>query len=199
MADRRPARGADRTAEVTARPATPGDVEAIAVIHVAGYEEAYRELLRDEAIDARTLEMRRRVWRERLGDAAAPGFVAVAEAGGSVAGFTSGRLAHPDEAAQDGTVGIWENMYTDPVHLGTSVGLRVGLALHEAALHGLAGMGVHESVAFVAEGNDRARRFFEALGWRPDGHVRVVEGTRQHRIRRHITSPPATGRLAPVR
>ena len=168
---------------VTARPAEPRDVEAIARIHVAAWNEAYRGMLSDESIDVRTPELRRRVWLERLGEERPLEFVAVVEVGGEVSGFASGRRSVPEEDDSGGAVATWENMYMDPRHLATSTGLRIGLALHEVTVESLGSLGFAEVVAFVVDGNDRALRFFERLGWRRDGGSREAEGVRQNRIR----------------
>jgi GNAT superfamily N-acetyltransferase len=52
-----------------------------------------------------------------------------------------------------------------------------GLAaeLHDAALEELLARGVSRARLWVLEGNSRARRFYERLGWRADGTSRVVE------------------------
>jgi GNAT superfamily N-acetyltransferase len=179
-------RGSRVAPDLAVRPAQPGDADAIASIHVAGYEDAYRGLMPDRVIDSRSIDLRRRIWRERLA-ANPPGqFVAVAEVDGFVAGFTSGRAAQPDEFAGGGHVGCWENMYVDPRHLGSAVGFRLGLALHEATLSSLRELGFTDAVGFVVEGNTRAFKFFEIVGWRRDGMVRESEGCQLHRMRRRL-------------
>jgi L-amino acid N-acyltransferase YncA len=178
--------------QVTVRAATPPDVPALAEIHVAGYADAYRDLVAPDVLEVRTVALRTRVWAERLAGERPRAFVLVAEQEGRVQGFTSGRPAtrEEDEDGDDG-VGCWENLYLRPEILGSSDGLRVGLGLHEAAQEAFAALGFREAVGFVIEGNDRARRFFEMVGWTIDGHQRQVEGMTQHRMRR-----PAGARLA---
>jgi GNAT superfamily N-acetyltransferase len=175
--------------DLAVRPAQPGDAEAIASIHVAGYEEAYRGLMPDRVIDSRSLDLRRRIWRERLAADPPRQFVAVAEVDGGVAGFTSGRAAQPDEFTADEHVACLENLYVHPRYLGSAVGFRLGLALHEATLRSLRELGFSDAVAFVLEGNMRARKFFQIVGWRPDGMVRETEGARLHRMRRSVLQP----------
>ena len=171
------------------RPATSEDVEAIAALHVAGYESTYRGMVPDAVIDSRPIELRRRVWGERL---AAPGqreFVLVAELEGEIAGFSSGRVATAEEGGDGERIGCWENLYLRPDVVGSANSLKVGFALHQATLDGLAACGFDEAVNFVIEGNDRARRFFEAVGWKPDGAQRVTEGVVHHRHRRLVPVP----------
>jgi L-amino acid N-acyltransferase YncA len=175
---------------MTVRPATPADADAIAAIHVAGYEDAYRGLLPDAVLDVRTLELRRRVWGERLAREHGAEFTDVAEIDGVVGAFHSGRGASAEECgAESSATGCWESLYTDPVHLGGSAGMLLGFALHRQMLERMAALGFTDAVAFVVEGNDRARRFFLATGWALDGTTREVEGALQHRLRRAIPIP----------
>jgi RimJ/RimL family protein N-acetyltransferase len=175
------------------RPAGPEDVPRMADIHVAGYEDAYRGKLPDEVLDERTPELRRRVWSQRLAEERPREFVFVAEVDGVVQAFVSGRQANADEVEElDPAVGCWENMYSDPGVVGTAVGFRASLEMHKALEAAFRERGYREAVAFVLEGNDRAARFFELLGWRRDGTDRDADGATLHRIRRTFQA------LAPV-
>lgn len=177
-------------AGVHVRAATAADADAIAAIHVAGYEEVYRGLLTDESLDVRTVELRRRVWRERLGRAPGREFVDVAELDGRIGAFHSGRVATAEECGTGArTTGCLESLYTDPMHLGGSGGMLLGFALHRRMVERMAALGFTDAVGFVAEGNDRAHKFFLATGWTPDGTTREVEGSVQHRLRRTIATP----------
>ncbi len=174
---------------VMVRPARIGDVEAVASIHVAGYDEAYRGLMPDEVIDVRTVELRRRVWRERLATRGRDrDLVLVAEIGGKVAGFASARPAQSLEGTPPERVACLENIYVEPPYIRS--GLRVGATLLDATLRALRELGFSEVVAFVVEGNARALGFYEALGWRRDGAVRQSEGGPQDRIRRSLEPVP---------
>ena len=176
------------------RPATAGDVDRLAEIHVAGYEEAYRGIVADEVIDSRTVALRRRVWSERLAGARPREFVLVAELDGRVEGFVSGRQAVIGEVERlDETVGCWENLYSDPELLGDARGFRVALEMHRGVERAFAELGFREAVCFAIEGNDRAARFFDLMGWREDGSVREVEGMVQHRRRRTFRAPVPVG------
>ena len=176
------------------RPATAGDVDRLAEIHVAGYEEAYRGIVSDEVIDSRTVDVRRRVWSERLAGDRPREFVLVAELDGRVEGFVSGRQAVLGEVeALDDAVGCWENMYSDPALLGDARGFRVALEMHRGVERSFAALGFREAVCFAIEGNDRAARFFDLVGWKADGSVREVEGMVQHRRRRTFRAPVSVG------
>lgn len=168
------------------RDAVLADVQAIAEIHVLGYEEAYRGRMPDEVIDMRPLVLRMRVWRERLAAPRPREFVVVAELNGQIAGFSSGRAATPEEGGDGESIGCWENLYLRPGVLGSADSLKVGLALHERTVEGLVACGFTQAVNFVLDGNERAGRFFNAMGWRPDGTQRVTDGVVCHRHRRAL-------------
>lgn len=179
---------------VAVRPATSADVPAIARIHVAGYEEAYRGLVPDEVIDSRTVEVRERVWRRRLSAERPREFVLVGELDGAVRAFVSGRQAADGEVeTPDPAIGCWENLYTDPALLGDARGFQVALEVHRGVERAFAEHGFREAVCFAIEGNDRAAKFFDLMGWKADGTSREVEGMVQHRRRRTFRAPVSVG------
>jgi GNAT superfamily N-acetyltransferase len=68
--------------------------------------------------------------------------------------------------------GPWlEALYLRPPAWGTGL----AVVLHDLAVAELRAHGVGEARLWVLEQNDRARRFYERLGWRTDGTSRVVE------------------------
>lgn len=165
--------------EISTRAAGLADTSALAAIHVAAYEEAYRGLLPDEVIDERTEEVRLASWERRLASPAPREFVLVAEVDGRVAGFVSGRPASPEEDDDPARVACWESMYMAPEHLGSGV----GQVLHDATLQAAAERGFSEVILFVFEANDRARGFFDKRGWTPDGGRRVSDDVAALRLR----------------
>lgn len=78
---------------VIVRPAYPSDAEAIARTHVACWEETYRGVLPDHALDVQTVETRSAQWTRTVHDDAASVFVA--DVDGEVVGFASA-LPNPD-------------------------------------------------------------------------------------------------------
>ena len=64
-----------------------------------------------------------------------------------------------------------EAIYVRP----SSWGSGLAVTLHDAAVAELRARGVARARLWVLEENDRARRFYERLGWRADGTSRVVE------------------------
>ncbi len=165
--------------QISTRPAALADTSALAAIHVAAYEEAYRGLLPDAVIDERTEEVRRASWERRLASPAPREFVLVAEVDGRVAGFVSGRPARPEEDDDPARVACLENIYAAPEYLGSGI----GKVLHDATLKAAAERGFSEVILFVFEANDRARGFFDGRGWTPDGGRRVTDDVAAVRLR----------------
>jgi L-amino acid N-acyltransferase YncA len=168
--------------EVMVRRAGLDDIDALAEIHVAGYELAHRGLVPDEMIEVRTPELRRRVWRERLSAPQEGDVVLVAEVDGKVLGFASFHPATPSEAGGSEATALWENLYLDPSYVGSSV----APSFYDAMVPVLREQGFAEVVAFVADGNQRIARFFKRRGFRFDGASRESEGVRELRMRRPL-------------
>jgi GNAT superfamily N-acetyltransferase len=87
----------------------------------------------------------------------------VAEEDGRVTGFA---VTGPSEDAdaQDKTGEVYA-IYLDPEQVGTGL----GRALFEHAVEDLRERGFTEATLWVLETNERARRFYEVAGWKPDG------------------------------
>jgi GNAT superfamily N-acetyltransferase len=86
--------------------------------------------------------------------------VAVNDAG--VIGFVRvGPLVDEDE------VGLVYLLYVLPEHWGC----HVGTALMRAGMNELRDLGMSEAFLWVLRDNLRARRFYERLGWTPDGRT----------------------------
>ena len=63
-----------------------------------------------------------------------------------------------------------DGLYVRPEHWGSGLGRK----LHDEVLGLLRKGGSSQCHLWVLEGNDRARRFYERLGWRENGDTRVV-------------------------
>ena len=83
-------------------------------------------------------------------------------------------LVDESEVALVGVVGCrprWlDGLYVTPAYWGRGVGRE----LHDEALDRLRQGGSTRCHLWVLEQNDRARRFYERLGWRQNGDTRVV-------------------------
>ncbi len=147
------------------RAAGLSDASAIAAVHVAGWEGAYRGMVPDEEIDRRTVARRTAMWQQLLGPGGDPvdggrPWVSVAERKTTTIGFVS--LGVPDGEA--GTVEITA-LYVTPAAWRSGA----GTALMRAALAEAAGRGISEVTLWVLEPNLRARAFYERSGFTDDG------------------------------
>jgi ribosomal protein S18 acetylase RimI-like enzyme len=150
----------DAPAGGAVRPAVPPDAAAIAAVHVATWRHAYAGLLPGDFLAGLVVEEWAERWRGRFA-ATVPGiFTLVFESGGEVRGFVSGG---PDRHGYPG--GEVFAIYVDP----QCQGLGAGRQLMSAAVRCLAEAGFAEACLWVLAGNQPARGFYEAQGWRPDG------------------------------
>jgi GNAT superfamily N-acetyltransferase len=78
------------------------------------------------------------------------------------------------DGASDGLAGCrteWlDGLYVRPEHWGRGLGRK----LHDEVLDRLRANGSPRCHLWVLEDNERARRFYEGLGWRENGDTRVV-------------------------
>jgi len=153
---------------VRVRRARPDDAVAIAHVHVRSWQSAYRGLVPQEYLDGLDPERRRQMWERVLATDGWPrSGTLVAENDDGVVAFAHVGPSRDDDA--EGTVGELSAIYA----LSTVWGTGVGRALMAEALRTLAGAGYAEATLWVLDTNERARRFYEAAGWRPDGAVKV--------------------------
>lgn len=141
-------------------PATPDDCAAIAGVHIASWQHAYRHLLRPAYLDALSVERREAAWRQVLAQGRSE--LLVARVDGQVAGFASFGACR-DGDATPGRGELWA-LYAAP-RVWTQ---GVGLGLWQAARARLAALGFQEASLWVLAGNTRAIRFYETVGFAPD-------------------------------
>ena len=76
-----------------------------------------------------------------------------------------------------------------------AAGIGIGRALFTRVVDGLQRQGYKQARLWVLESNSRARRFYEAAGWTPDGARKtdtLPGGTHIDEMRYHIVLTPAT-------
>ncbi|MCW7539264.1 GNAT family N-acetyltransferase [Aquabacterium sp. A7-Y] len=160
------------------RPATPRDAKAIAEIHVAAWQAAYKGLMPDEHLAGLSVEKRQAFWREAI-EIFEPQ-VHVATEGDRVVGFVG--FDRSRDAGTPSTTGeIWA-LYAAPSHWGTGV----GLALWDAARDGLEEEGCTKVTVWVHLRNERALRFHELAGFKREmksAKTVSVGGTKLEEIR----------------
>jgi GNAT superfamily N-acetyltransferase len=137
------------------REARPGEGEALAAIQRDASLAALAHIFPPELYPFPDEAVRQR-WRDAVSDPALAVFVA--EEDGAAVGVAACRREWLD------------GLYVVPASWGEGV----GRALHDEALARLRGGGSWRCHLWVLEHNDRARRFYERLGWRENGETRVV-------------------------
>jgi GNAT superfamily N-acetyltransferase len=158
------------SAGVTVRQATPRDVDALASLHIRAWQWAYRAQLPDDFLDGLSsqLERRRRQWTEWL-ERPGASFALAAERDSAVAGF-----AHSGVARDADLPARWGELYA--IYLEQrEAGRGTGRMLMGRVVEGLASRGYESAVLWVLETNARARRFYEAGGWTPDGRTQEID------------------------
>ncbi|MFI6132290.1 GNAT family N-acetyltransferase [Micromonospora sp. NPDC051141] len=152
----------------TIRPEEPDDAEAIARVHIHGWQAGYAGIMPAEVLR----RLNPAAWAQRRRDLGTadpehPFTTLVAEADGQVTGFTTfgPYRNNQDRGDLDPAYGELLALYLEPAHWGSGT----GAALLAAARAGLAGRGWTEYRLWVLADNARARRFYERAGHSPDG------------------------------
>ncbi len=172
-------------ARPSVRLALIGDIDAVAGIHVRSWQHAYRGQIPDSVLDALDARERAARWLEWLDKPGRALQVAVRE--GRLVGFCS--LIHSrDEGAGD-AVGELAALYVDPAFWRTGA----GTALVAAAVAQAYAVGYRTLTLWVLPANDRARRFYERVGFAPDGETkfetRADYSLAEMRYRRELLAP----------
>jgi ribosomal protein S18 acetylase RimI-like enzyme len=164
---------------VVIRRAATAYARAIAAVHVASWQVAYRGLVPDAVLDGLSVERRERGWRERLGrpDAGAS-FTLVAERDGAVAGFCSVAAPSRDGDAGERTAEV-AALYVEPAQWRTGV----GATLLRAALDALRADGFDAVTLWVLEDNARGRAFYRRLGFAADGATQELAELEAREVR----------------
>jgi ribosomal protein S18 acetylase RimI-like enzyme len=151
-------------ANLKLREAKPADAPKLAEIHVAAWRAAYRGLMPDDFLAALSVAERLKLW-EREVTRRGPAKLALADLDGVLAGFClfgPTRDETPSEAAEIYAV----NVHPDFWRQGT------GQLLCEHAVREAAAREYKAMTLWTMTGNDRARRFYERLGYAADGAER---------------------------
>jgi ribosomal protein S18 acetylase RimI-like enzyme len=151
--------------DVTIRPATTTDAEAIARVDIASWRGAYSEILSDSYLASLDVNDRARQWTTAV--SARDSTVLVAEDESGTVGFTSVGPSR-DEDAEPGDLEIYA-IYLHPRAWGTGV----ARDLMRTVLDGLRNGAV--VTLWILEGNERAQHFYRRHGFQPDGTERIDE------------------------
>jgi RimJ/RimL family protein N-acetyltransferase len=153
---------------VDVRRAVADDAEGVARVHVASWQAGYADLLPADYLDGLRWQGRFESWSARLSEPAAAGRGTwVLTSAGEVVGFASIGPARDEDRQSSGA---WElyGIYLRSDHWGHGH----GTTLAEAAFHDIPDQAADVSLWVLAD-NERARRFYERLGFVADGHQRV--------------------------
>lgn len=137
------------------REASPDEAEALAAVQRDASLAALAHIFPPELYPYPIAEIRQR-WRDALADPAMA--VLVAEESATTIGVAGYRAEWLD------------GLYVEPSWWSRGI----GRTLHDEVLNRLHNRGSARCHLWVLEHNDRARRFYERLGWRENGDTRVV-------------------------
>jgi len=146
------------------RRARPDDAASIAAINVASWRAAYAGLVEQSVLDDLDVHSRQREWRAYLEAPNPRDRMMVVQRGLDVIGYARTSGARDDDL-DPGEVAEVCGLYIDPASWRAGA----GRLLMRAALTDLAARGFGAAVLWVLTGNERARRFYEHMGF-------VVEG-----------------------
>ena len=160
-------------AESSIRKAEPADAMAVATVHVRSWQGAFAGLIPQSFLDSLTPKGQLGAWQTFL-DSPPPlfgGALVLVTDDERIVGFASfGPTRDEDDAgtdagSEDDRVGEVMTLYLDPSVWGRGA----GAMLLKESVEELARAGCRLATLWVLETNARARRFYERMGWDPDG------------------------------
>jgi len=155
------------------RPAEPADAEEVERLRVAGWQAAYRGILPDDYLNRMRVdgERRRRHMVEQATAAHRSVLVeSVAVQAGAIVGWVAGGRCRDADRPGPGQGEVYA-IYVLPEWWGRGA----GRLLMAHAVRTLAEAGQLDITLWVLEGNQQARRFYAAAGFRPDGARQLLD------------------------
>jgi ribosomal protein S18 acetylase RimI-like enzyme len=150
------------------RAAVPEDAEEVEQLRVVGWQSAYRGILPDAYLDSMRVDVARR--RRQITDRSATVVESVAVQADAIVGWVVGGHSQDAFRAGPGQGEIFA-CYVRPEWWGRGV----GRLLMTHAVSALAEAGLDDVTLWVLEDNHRARRFYEACGFQPDGTRQLLD------------------------
>lgn len=160
---------------------------SVAVMHVRSWQVAYRGIVGDDFLDS--MDLTARAARYRFGERRSPAdpVTWIAVRGARVLGGVSVSASRDADLPRFGEVG---SLYVHPEAWGTGVGRELMAKGEQVLLD----EGFEDAILWVLEANERARRFYEIAGWRPDGTHKVIaiggQDLPEVRYRKALAAPP---------
>lgn len=167
-------------ASVEVRAARPDDAARIGEINETSWKAAYRGLIPDGVLARMRAADLAAAWRAYIVQPDSPeDRLWVALLGPEVVAYARSGPPRDDDLGRE--VAEVYGFYVDPPAWGRGA----GRALMEHLTGDLAGRGYQRVVLWVARDNERARRFYAALGFAPDGRAdKPFHGAPQLRLQR---------------
>ncbi len=149
-----------------------GDAEAIVQLTAAGWRTAYRGIVEPERIAELPISAWRHDVRTGLRSPVADAFTRIAEIDGQIAGYCY--VAAPGRDQPEGSpIAELVAIYVAPERWRQGI----GRALMESAAAEARRLGYGELILWTFDDNARAKAFYVALGWSPDGAARPHEAS----------------------
>jgi GNAT superfamily N-acetyltransferase len=150
---------------VAVRSAEPRDAAALRALHVETWIATYQERLPEPFYQQRLAAHRLRDWAELArSQTEVGGDVLITGAGQHISGLCQYGPTEDDDDDPAG-VGHIHRLYIHPLHQRTGL----GRSLLTEATRRLDAVGVSAVTLWALEADERARAFYERLGWRLDG------------------------------
>lgn len=150
------------------RRATIDDVSCLAKIHVDSWRAAYHGLVPDTYLSS--LDYNRRTEDFRKWIEAGDAEIYLVELKGKILGFVTFGIYRGDNAGQNKSGEIW-GIYLDPDEWRKGY----GALLYQHSEKMLKERGYARIFIWVFSQNPRARRFYEAMGFKTDGESRMLK------------------------
>jgi ribosomal protein S18 acetylase RimI-like enzyme len=146
-------------------PADPAEAAVLRDLHLITWEVTYRNCATEPWYRQRLAAHAVRDWGEivRL-QAARGGGVLTARCDGQIVGLCQYGPTE-DHDHDPGQVGQIDRLYVHPARQRTGIGRSLLTASVNLLRHG----GAHTATLWVLETDQRAKAFYERLGWQPDG------------------------------
>ncbi len=170
------------------RKASPDDALAIATVHVDSWRSAYRGIVPDDRLGR--LDYVRGAGRFRDAIVTCSEEIYITVETDAVTGFLVFGPCRDSDIDPGSTGEIW-GMYISPLHWRKGI----GRSMCREAEGTLRSRGYSRVILWVLEDNQRARRFYEAMGFTADGARKVLNiGARLNAVRYHKSLRAASNR-----
>ena len=160
------------------RPAMPEDAEALAKVHIDSWRSAYRGFVPEAFLAG--LDYGRREDQFRSSIASNAREIHVAEEDGTIQGFLSLGVCEDADVDHEST-GEIRAIYLAPEFWRKGT----GRFLCEWAETQLASRGYSTIILWAFKDNGRGRKFYDAMGFRPDGATRMLNRGKELEVIRY--------------